>query len=67
MSRLLSNSASFVFRYGVGVTCLLPGAVKDTSFASNSDVEQAACFHVPGYAVTPELVAGVGIKGMLLG
>eukprot|EP00579_Thalassiosira_antarctica_P012024 CAMPEP_0201922536 /NCGR_PEP_ID=MMETSP0903-20130614/10545_1 /ASSEMBLY_ACC=CAM_ASM_000552 /TAXON_ID=420261 /ORGANISM="Thalassiosira antarctica, Strain CCMP982" /LENGTH=1160 /DNA_ID=CAMNT_0048459695 /DNA_START=49 /DNA_END=3531 /DNA_ORIENTATION=+ len=54
-------------RYGVGVTCLLPGAVKDTSFASKSDVEDAVCFHVPGYAITPELVAGVGIKGLMLG
>ena len=49
------------------MTCLLPGAVKDTSFASKSDVEDAVCFHVPGYAITPELVAGVGIKGLMLG
>ncbi|KAL7528515.1 hypothetical protein ACHAXR_002490, partial [Thalassiosira sp. AJA248-18] len=54
-------------RYGVGVTCLLPGAVKDTSFASRSEVEDAVCFHFPGYAKTPELVAGEGIKGLMLG
>jgi len=55
-------------RYGVGVTCLLPGAVKDTSFASQSKVlQQAACYHFPGYAKTPELVAGAGVKGLMLG
>ena len=48
-------------------SCLLPGAVKDTGFASNSAVEDAVCFHTPGYALTPELVAGVGIKGLMLG
>ena len=54
-------------RYGVGVTCLLPGAVKDTEFASRSDVETAVCFQVPGYAKSPELVAGEGVKAMMLG
>lgn len=54
-------------RYGVGVTCLLPGAVKDTNFASRSDVEAAACFHIPGYAKTPEFVAGEGIKALMMG
>ena len=46
----------------MGVTCLLPGAVKDTSFASRSGVEQAACFHFPGYAKSAEVIAGEGIK-----
>ena len=54
-------------KYGVGVTCLLPGAVKDTDFASRSDVESAVCFQIPGYAKPPELVAGEGIKAMMLG
>ena len=54
-------------KYGVGVTCLLPGAVKDTSFASRSNVEEAACFHFPGYAIEPELVAAEGIKSLMLG
>ena len=54
-------------KYGVGVTCLLPGAVKDTDFASSSDVESAVCFQIPGYAKPPELVAGEGIKAMMLG
>ncbi len=51
-----------VHRFGVGVTCLLPGAVKDTSFAKRSGVEQAACFHFPGYAKSAEEIAGEGIK-----
>jgi hypothetical protein len=42
-------------RYDVSVTCLLPGAVKYTEFASRSDVETAVCFQVPGYAKSPEL------------
>jgi len=54
-------------RFGVGVTCCLPGAVKDTSFASRSLIEEAACFHFPGYAKTSELVASEGVKGLMLG
>jgi hypothetical protein len=53
-------------RFGVGVTCLLPGAVKDTSFASRSGVEQAACFHFPGYAKSAEVIAGEGVKVRVL-
>ena len=64
---LASSLGRELERYGVGVTCLLPGAVEDTSFASASGVEDAACFHFPGYAKTPELVAGEGIKGLMLG
>mmetsp|Transcript_8942 Transcript_8942/g.17820 ORF Transcript_8942/g.17820 Transcript_8942/m.17820 type:complete len:1086 (+) Transcript_8942:50-3307(+) len=64
---LASSLGRELERYGVGVTCLLPGAVEDTSFASTSGVEDAACFHFPGYAKTPEMVAGEGIKGLMLG
>ncbi len=64
---LASSLGRELERFGVGVTCLLPGAVKDTSFASTSAVEDAACFHFPGYAKTPELVAEEGIKGLMLG
>ncbi|EJK70199.1 hypothetical protein THAOC_08463 [Thalassiosira oceanica] len=38
--------------FGVGVTCLLPGAVKETSFATANQFEDAVCFQVPGYATT---------------
>ena len=64
---LASSLGREMERYGVGVTCLLPGAVKDTEFASRSDVETAVCFQVPGYAKTPEMVAGEGVKAMMLG
>ena len=64
---LASSLGRELERYGVGVTCLLPGAVKDTAFASSSEIEDAACFHFPGYAKTPELVASEGIKGLMLG
>ena len=64
---LASSLGREMERYGVGITCLLPGAVKDTSFASRSGVEEAACFHFPGYAKEPELVAGEGIKSLMLG
>jgi len=64
---LASSLGRELERYGVGVTCLLPGAVEDTSFATTSGVEDAVCFHFPGYAKTPEFVAGEGIKGLMLG
>lgn len=60
------TSLSLLIRFGVGVTCLLPGAVKDTSFASRSGVEQAACFHFPGYAKSAEVIAGEGVKVRVL-
>ncbi|KAL3797435.1 hypothetical protein ACHAW5_004454 [Stephanodiscus triporus] len=59
---LASSLGREMERYGVGVTCLLPGAVKDTAFAKRSDVEDAACFNFPGYAKTSEYVAGEGVK-----
>jgi len=64
---LASSLGREMERFGVGVTCLLPGAVKDTAFASRSDVEDAVCFHFPGYAKTPEVVASAGIKALMLG
>ncbi len=64
---LASSLGREMERFGVGVTCLLPGAVKDTSFATRSDVEDAVCFHFPGYAKTPEVVANEGIKALMLG
>ena len=64
---LASSLGRELERYGVGVTCLLPGAVGETSFASASNVEDAICFHFPGYAKSPEFVAGEGIKGLMLG
>jgi len=64
---LASSLGRELERYGVGVTCLLPGAVRDTDFAARSDIEDAVCFQIPGYAKSPEFVAGEGIKAMMLG
>ena len=54
-------------KYGVGVTCLMPGAVKGTSFASSSRIEDALCWKVPGYAMKAPAVASVGVRALLNG
>lgn len=38
-------------RHGVGVTCLMPGAVKGTSFAKASRWEDALCWKIPFYGM----------------
>jgi short-subunit dehydrogenase len=53
--------------YGVGVTCVLPGAVKDTEFKARSQSHQAACWKIPFYPKAPQLVASSGIKALLRG
>ena len=64
---LASSLGSELEASGVGVTCLIPGAVGETSFASRSGVDDAVCFRVPGYAVTAEKVAGEGVRAMMVG
>src|SRR6056300_439230 len=34
--------------YGVGVTCLTPGAIKETNFRSDSKSGAALCWFIPG-------------------
>jgi short-subunit dehydrogenase len=51
--------------YGVGVFCLVPGAVKDTDFKSVAS--DALCWKLPFYCKTPPQVAEVGVKLMLRG
>ena len=53
--------------YGVGVTCVMPGAVKDTEFKSRSDSDQALCWKIPFYPKTPQRVAEQGVKALLRG
>lgn len=53
--------------YGVGVTCVMPGAVKETEFKSRSDSDQAVCWKIPFYPKTPQRVAEQGIKALLRG
>jgi len=53
--------------YGVGVTCLLPGAVRETAFQSRSEVDEALCWKLPFYARPAPQVAHLGVVGMLEG
>jgi len=53
--------------YGVGVTCLLPGAVSDTDFRARSNSEQALCWKIPFYPKTPPQIASMGVRAMLRG
>jgi len=54
-------------KYGVGVTCLLPGAVKGTAFAKRSYAEDALCWKFPFYPMTAPNVAERGIRALLSG
>ncbi|GAX17533.1 hypothetical protein FisN_18Lh181 [Fistulifera solaris] len=51
--------------WGVGVTCLMPGAVEDTDFSKNTD--NALCWKIPFYPKKPQIIAKVGVRAMLLG
>jgi short chain dehydrogenase len=53
--------------YGVGVTCLLPGAVRDTDFRSRSNAEGALCWKIPFYLKSPAQVAEMGVRALLMG
>jgi short chain dehydrogenase len=53
--------------YGVGVTCLLPGAVRGTEFRSRSNSQEALCWKIPFYSKTPSAVAECGVRAMLRG
>jgi short chain dehydrogenase len=53
--------------HGVGVTCLLPGAVRDTEFRSRSRSQEALCWKLPFYTKTPQAVAECGIRALLRG
>jgi hypothetical protein len=53
--------------HGVGVTCVLPGAVRDTEFKARSKTHEALCWKIPFYAKTPQFVAGSAVKALLRG
>jgi hypothetical protein len=53
--------------FGVGVTCILPGAVADTQFRARSGTRQALCWYMPFYPRSPESVAHQGIVSVLDG
>jgi short-subunit dehydrogenase len=52
-------------KYGVGVTCLMPGAVKDTSFAFRSNANEAVCFKLPFYPLKAQNVVSAGVRALL--
>jgi short chain dehydrogenase len=53
--------------FGVGVTCLIPGAVRGTEFRSRSNSHEALCWKIPFYSKTPPAVAECGVRAMLRG
>lgn len=54
-------------KYGVGVTCIMPGAVKGTDFAVNSNCAESACWRFPCYPMSTPNVAARGIRALLSG
>ena len=54
-------------KYGVGVTCIMPGAVKGTSFATRSNAEEALCWKFPFYPMKAPNVAARGVRALLTG
>ena len=53
--------------FGVGVTCLMPGAVRDTSFRTRSQSDEALCWNIPFYTRSAEIVARQGVRSLLAG
>jgi short chain dehydrogenase len=53
--------------YGVGVTCLLPGAVRDTQFRDRSGTKRALCWSLPFYPRPADTVAHQGVIALLDG
>jgi len=49
---------------GVGVTVSTPGAIKQTAFFRHG---LPYCMRVPGYSMTPQKVARISVKSMLIG
>ena len=55
--------------HGIGVTCVMPGAVDDTGFREVANMADSTVFHLPlpGLALTPEHVAETTVKAMIAG
>lgn len=53
--------------YGVGVTCMMPGAVHGTEFRSVSQSQEALCWKLPFYSKSAQFVADCGVRAMLRG
>jgi short-subunit dehydrogenase len=64
---LAFSMANELESHGVGVTCLIPGAVKNTQFRSRSNSGRALCWYLPFYARPAQYVAHQGVMSMLDG
>lgn len=53
--------------YGIGVTSLMPGAVRGTEFRSRSNSQEALCWKLPFYAKSAPSVAATGVRALLRG
>lgn len=53
--------------YGIGVTSLMPGAVRGTEFRSRSNSQEALCWKLPFYAKSAPSVAASGVRALLRG
>ncbi len=53
--------------HGVGVTCIMPGAVKDTSFANTGKMTDSFIWDFPLVTLTPDTVAFSSVKAMIAG
>lgn len=53
--------------YGVGVTLVMPGAVKNTEFSKRANMEDAFIWKLNIGTLTPEIVATATVRSMLIG
>jgi hypothetical protein len=53
--------------YGIGVTSLMPGAVRGTEFRSRSNSHEALCWKLPFYSKSAPSVAESGVRALLRG
>jgi len=53
--------------YGVGVTVVMPGAVRDTDFKTRSKSDEALCWKLPFYPKTPHEIANWSVHALLRG
>jgi len=53
--------------YGISVTCVMPGAVSETGFQSNANMQTSTIFKFPFGIVTPQHVAECTVRAMIVG
>jgi short-subunit dehydrogenase len=64
---LATSLAKELEPYGVGVTHILPGAVRGTEFGQESNIQNALCWKYPFYSRSSQEVASRGIRALLCG